>query len=254
MTLKINNFKLTKLYLVFFIILLFVQVLFWTENRSIRATLPIVKDPPSEKTMKAFTLGDDEFFYRLKGAQVQNMGDTFGRFSPLKDYDYGKLYAWFIALEKLNFKSNYLPSMVAYYYSQTQNVPDRRYVVKFLTQHALKDPKNKWWWLYQASYIANYSLKDKDLAIRLARMLQKYAPDNVPLWVKQTASVYLSEKGENCEAIRVINEVLRDIEKDNTKTDEEKEKELNYMNYFLQREASKITEKEFTKCMNKNYN
>ena len=251
MILKINSFKLTRLYLILFVILLLLQVVFWVKTKSVKATLPIVKDPPNEKTIKAFTLGDDEFFYRFKGVQVQNMGDTFGRFSPLKDYDYKKLYAWFLALEKLNFKSNYLPSMVAYYYSQTQNVPDRIYVVKFLTQHALKDPKNKWWWLYQASYIANYSLKDKNLAIRLAYMLQKFAPDNVPLWVKQTASVYLSEKGENCESIRVINEVLRDIERDDTKTDEEKEKELNYMNYFLQREASKITEKEFAKCMGK---
>ena len=87
MILKINNFRTTKVYLILFMVLLLIQVFFWSKIKTLRAVLPIVKDPPNEKTIKAFTLGDDEFFYRLKGFEVQNMGDTFGRFSPLRNYD-----------------------------------------------------------------------------------------------------------------------------------------------------------------------
>ena len=66
------------------------------------------------------------------------------------------------------------------------------YIVKFLLQHALKDPEKKWWWLYQASYIANYSLKNKDMAIRMAYLLQKLAPDiEIP-----DLSTYNTEKSE----------------------------------------------------------
>lgn len=254
MILKRNNFKcliknnlIVNRYLYIFIVLMLVQIFFWYKYSSIQAELDVVTTPPNEKTMRAFTFGDNEFYFRLKSFQVQNMGDTFGRFTSLKKYDYKKLYGWFVELEKLNYMSNYLPSLIAYYFSQTPIKEDKMYVVKFLEQHALKNPEKKWWWLYQASYIANYEIKNRDLAIKLATKLRNVAPDTAPLWTKQTAGIFLAQKGDSCEAIRVISEVMNERERNNVKSLDEKEEELNYMKFFLERELNKLNE-------NKNFN
>ena len=58
----------------------------------------------------------------------------------------------------------------------------------------------------------------------------------------------LSKKGNTCETIRVINETLKDLEKN--KEDENKEKELNYMKFFLNNEMKKISYEDYVKCMN----
>lgn len=251
MILKRNNFNITTIYLVVFLFLLIIQFMFWGKYINIKAELDVVNTPPNENTMKAFTLGDDEFFYRIKSFKVQNMGDTFARNTPLKDYDYKKLYGWFKELEKLNYDSNYLPSMVAYYFSQTQNIEDRIYVVRFLSEHSLKDMEKKWWWMYQASYIAYYTMKNEELGLRLAYLLKKYSPDSAPISIRETYTFMLSNRGNTCETIRVMNEVLNDLENNKTKTEEEKQKELNYMKFFLNREMKKISYEDYVNCINK---
>ena len=238
----LKNISITSKYLSIFIVLLVVQIVFWSKYVSIKAELEVVSTPPNEKTMEAFSFGDKEYYFRLKSFQVQNMGDTFGRFTSLKKYDYKKLYAWFIELEKLNYNSNYLPSLMAYYFSQTPIVEDKSYVVDFLTQHALKQPEKKWWWLYQASYIANYEVKNKDLAVELALKLKEVAPQSAPLWAKQTAGMFLAQKGNGCEAVRVISEIMNELENNTVKSIEEKEKEVNYMRFFLDKEVKKLKE------------
>lgn len=257
MILRKSNFNIKKIfnniYLYVFLLFMIIQVFFWFKCSNIEAEIEIVPTPPNDKTVKAFCFGDDEFYFRLKLFKVQNMGDTYGRFTALKKYDYKKLFGWFKELEKLNYVSNYLPSLAAYYFSQTQNIEDRYYPVYFLRDHALRNPDKKWWWLYQASSIANYDIKDHELAIELALKLKDVAPDTVPTWVKQTAGLYLAKNGNNCEAIRVISEVMNDLETNNTKTKEEKEEELNYMKYFIKlkmEELKKDSNFNINKCLN----
>lgn len=238
----LKNISLTNKYLCIFIVLIVVQILFWNKYVNVKAELEVVSTPPNEKTMNALSFGDKEYYFRLKSFQVQNMGDTFGRFTSLKKYDYKKLYNWFIELEKLNYDSNYLPSLMAYYFSQTPIVEDKIYVVNFLKQHSLKQPEKKWWWLYQASYIANYEMKNKDLAIELASKLKEVAPNSAPLWAKQTVGMFLAQKGNSCEAVRIISEIMNELENNTTKTIEEKNREMNYMKFFLEKEISKLKE------------
>jgi hypothetical protein len=235
------------------LLLFVVHYLFWKKNIDTKAFLDIVPTPPNEKTVNAFTFGDSEFYYRTKVFKVQNMGDTFGRFTALKKYDYKKLYEWFVVLEKLNTESTYLPSLAAYYYSQTQNIEDRIYVVNFLRQHTMRDPQNKWWWLYQAVYIAYYGMNNQELGIELAYQLKDIVPDSAPLWTKQMVGILLSKKGDDCEAIRVVGEILSDFEKNTTKTEEEKLKELNYMRYFINSKIELLKNKNINvdDCFNK---
>ena len=138
----LKNISITSKYLSIFIVLLVVQIVFWSKYVSIKAELEVVSTPPNEKTMEAFSFGDKEYYFRLKSFQVQNMGDTFGRFTSLKKYDYKKLYAWFIELEKLNYNSNYLLSLMDYYFSLT-TIPFSKKKIK-LPSSAHKASTQRW--------------------------------------------------------------------------------------------------------------
>ena len=87
------------------------QIAFWNDTRTIIPEMSIVADVPGERTVRALSFGDEEAFFRLLGLGLQNSGDTFGRFTPLYKYDYGKLYHWFRLLDGLNHESNFLAGM-----------------------------------------------------------------------------------------------------------------------------------------------
>lgn len=202
------------------------QVALWTQTKNFRPDFTIVPDVPSELSVKAFSLGDEQFYFRTLAFQLQNAGDTFGRFTALKLYNYNKLYHWFKLLDTLDDKSNFVPSIAAYYYSQTQNTPDVKYVVQYLDENASRDLYNKWWWMGQAVYLANHKLKDKDLALKLAYKLASTPRNDIPLWTKQMPAFILESKGEEEQAMRIIADILNNI-------DNIDEGELNFMSYFV---------------------
>ena len=142
-------------------------------------------------------------------------------------------------MDSLDSKSNYIPSLAAYYYSLTQNHQDVIYIINFLNDHADKDPEKKWWWYYQALYLANSVYKDKDLAIKMAEKLKKYSPDSAPLWTKQMLAILLSDKGEKCEAIRVISGILEEYEKPG-KDRSISDNEINFMKFFIQQRMEEL--------------
>ena len=225
-------FSTNSLLLILFLLL---QIIFWYKTENIKPNLGIVPEVLTLSTAKAFAFGDEEFYFRYKGLRIQNTGDTFGRFSPLKDYDYSKLYNWFVLLDNLDSKSNYIPSLVAYYYSMTQNSKDVIYLIDYLRQHADRDPNNKWWWYYQAMYLADNIYNDKDLAIELAEELKNKSPSNAPLWTKQMLAILLSDKGEKCEAIKIISGILTEYENKNIS-----DKEINFMNFFIKKQIEEL--------------
>lgn len=236
---KTNKLKIT---FAFFILFLSFQILFWIKTEHIKPNLKIVPEVPTISTIKAFSFGDEEFYFRIRGLRLQNAGDTFGRFSPLKDYDYKKLTEWFKLLDNLDSKSNYIPSLAAYYYSMTQKTEDLIYIIDYLEQHADKDPQKKWWWYYQAMSIANNTYKDKDLAIKLAQKLKDGSPYDAPLWTKQMVALLLAGDGQNCEAIKIISSIIEDYDKENRKISDD---ELNFMKYFINKKIQELKEQKF---------
>ncbi len=216
-----------------FIIILITQVLFWNVSKEYKPNLSIVPDVPSKLSVKAFAFGDEEFYFRLLAYRLQNAGDSFGRFTALKDYNYKKLYNWFSLLDTLDHKSNYVPSMASYYYSQTQRTADVRYIINYLDEHSEHDLSHKWWWMSQAVYLAGHKLKNQDLALKLAYKLSKTPLNNVPLWVKQMPALIHEQRGEMNEALYIIQNII-----DNA--DNISEGELNFMHYFIKERLKKL--------------
>lgn len=206
------------------------QVGYWYETRDIQPDFTIVPDVPGKSALHALTFGDDEFFFRVFALSLQNSGDTFGRFTALRYYDFNKLYLWFTLLDELDAKSNMMPSMASYYFAQTQNTADVRYIVDYLYSHSVRDVEHKWWWLLQSIYLSMHKLNDLDLAIKVAKPLQD---DKVPVWARQMTAVVYEKRGEMDDAIKIM-ETIKENVKDIPDAD------LKYMTYFVKERAKQM--------------
>ncbi len=209
------------------------QLGFWSQTKAITPPMNIVPEVPSREAVRALSFGDDEFFFRVLAFNLQNAGDTYGRFTSLKLYDAGKLYQWFTLLDTLNARSNMMPAMAAYYFSQTQHTPDVRYMVDYLYEHSSRDVGHKWWWLLQAIYLAQHKLNDMDLALKVSQPLVN---PEVPAWAQQMAAVVREKRGEFEDALSIM-ETIRDNAKEISDAD------LKYMTYFVKERLGKLEDK-----------
>jgi hypothetical protein len=232
------------------IILLIVQYYFWygiegkwVGTKNITPEMEIVPKVPSEEMLKAFSFGDDQISFRYNGYKLQFAGDTFGRVTPLKDYDYGKLYHWWKLLDEIDSVSNLVVYYVAYYWSASQK-PKRHvpYVVDFLEEHSDKHPEKKWWWYSQAVYNAKFKLNDDKRALEIAKKLADL-PKNVdmPIWTRQLQAFIYERKGEYEKACDIIVNVINDFHDGSIN-----EGEANFMFYFVQDRLRAMIEKETT--------
>jgi hypothetical protein len=201
--------KLLRNYTALFAVFFLLQGIFWWHSLAHKPRLEIVPSVPSEVAVKAIAFGDHQFFFRVLGFYLQNFGDTFGRYTPLKEYDYDKLHRWFLLLDTLDRESNYIPSMASYYFSQSQNAADTRYVVDYLRKHAEGRLQEKWWWQAQAVYLANHRLHDSALALELA--LPLVHARNVPIWVNQLAAFIYEKQGEFAAAYGIMEHLKQNI-------------------------------------------
>lgn len=226
-----------KKLIVLFVVLLGGQGIFWNNTHDIRPDMSIVPDVPGKETVKALSLGDEQAFFRFLALNIQNAGDTFGRFTALYQYDFNKLYHWFRLLDSLDDKSNYIPSMATYYFSQTQNKADVKYMVDYLIEHSAHRPKEKWWWLVQAIYLANHKLEDQDLALKIANSLKNTR--DIPIWAQQMPALVYEQRGEMDEAMKIIEGILENQENI-------KQGELNFMRYFIEERIERMEQMEDT--------
>jgi len=203
----------------FAVLLLSCQFLLWHGNglnwkgtKSLKPQLEIVPVAPSVEMLKAFSFGDEQLTFRYNGYMMQFLGDSFGRITPLKDYDYKRLYSWWVLLDDIDPISNLVAYVVAYYYGATQDKKDDiPYVVDFLEQHADKNPVGSWWWYYQAFYHARYNLHDDKRALKIADKLSNLPKDlDMPIWTRQLKAFIYEGEGEYKQACDVIVNVVRD--------------------------------------------
>lgn len=203
----------------------------WKGTENIKPKLEIVPKVPSKEIIKAYSLGDEEVIFRYNSYILQFAGDTFGRVTALKDYDYSKLYRWWVLLDEINPQSNLLAYMVAYYYSSTQTPKIHTpYVVDFLEQHSDKNPPENWWWYSQAVYNAKFKMEDSKRALGIAKKLADLPKDlDIPIWTRQLQAFIYEDTGEYSKACDIIVNVVKDFA-DNQLT----EGEINFIFHFVQ--------------------
>lgn len=207
------------------------QGMFWQHSRRILPEMTIVADVPGERTVRALAFGDEEAFFRLLALNIQTFGDTFGRFTALYKYDFNKLYQWFHLLTRLNDQSNYLPAMASYYFSQTQNPKDVRYVIDFLDEYTEGRAKDKWWWVVQGIYLAQHKMGDLDRALALSQRL--IGVQGIPIWAQQMPAFIHEARGEFGDALNIIEDIVKHPENYS-------KGELNFMRYFIDERLGKL--------------
>lgn len=222
---------LPPLLLIFFLVL---QGGFWWHAHNLRPALNILPEVPGAAMVEALSLGDRQFLFRALALRLQHAGDTFGRFSPLRDYDYSRLFDWLTLLDTIDNTSDLMPTLAAYYYAQTQKTGDIRYIVEYLSAHAMHDPEKKWWWLVQAVYLANHKLHDKALALRVAAPLPKIAA--APVWARQMPAFIHEQRGEVTEALAIMEGIRKDA-------DNLSDRELRFMRYFVEERLGNLERK-----------
>lgn len=236
----------TRIFIYGFILLLLGQVFFWFKTEDRKPDVYIVPPLPSQYSVAALSFGDQEFYFRILGLQIENAGDSFGRFTALKKYDYSRLYSWFKLLDTLDSKSIYIPALAATYYSLTQNHSDTIYIVKYLDEYASRDVEKNWYWLLQATYVANFTLKDYKLALDLANRLSKVKNNDAPLWTKEMPAFIEANLGEDCAAFLFIKKTLQDIEANQHKFNADEAKlQINFMKNFIKERLDSLREKNF---------
>lgn len=237
----------SRFFLWIFVLIFCCQLFFSTHFQSLQAKIEIVPAAPTKQTAAILSFGDNEFLFRILSARLQNSGDVFAGFAALKNYNYARIYDWMTMLDGLNNQSKLVPALASYYYSQTQQIQDVRYVVKYLEEHSEKNIDANWWWLFQAVFIAKDILKDLDLALKLSQKLAQNNAENAPLWTKQMPAFILEKQGHGCLAFNSIKKLIDESENGKRKISAN---EMEFMRHFIKERLQKLQNQKFdpSKC------
>ena len=198
-------------------------------SRDIRPQLSIVTSPPSPATRDALAFGDHQLLYRFWALDLQNAGDTGGRATPMRDYNYDYVIGWLAALHDLDLQASHHVVLAAHYFAQTPNLSDVRRIVEFIVRDAEASPKEKWYWLTQAIALAETRLNDAPYALDIAERLARYDFPEMPHWIFMFPAVLLEKMGRTAEARAVIEDVQ--LKKRSVLTEDE----LLWIEFFTQK-------------------
>lgn len=188
---------------------LIINLVFWFSIRGVQAKWTNVPPPPDKKYAAAYGLGDKTFAYRLNGIMIQNFGDTGGRVTSLKDYNFENLAKWFFLQHYLDPNSDYIPYVASYLFGSLQEPEKYRPVLSYLETVGTMPQGEKWRWLAHATFMARYTIKDLDLALRLAEKLAALANENMPAWATNMPAFILAAQGEKEAAYALLLEILK---------------------------------------------
>lgn len=231
----------TKIYLHLFFITLLLQIVFWNYSKNVRPEFNLLPNPIDSKFSKLASLGDDEFLFRSLIIRIQNAGDIYAGFEPLRNYDYQKLYDWFIFLDSLNAKSRLTPSLAAYTYSNIDDVEKTQHLINYLQYRGQTSIDDNWWWIFQAIYLAR-KIDDRQRALHLAQILASNKDPEAPLWTKQMSAFIYAKYDEGCLAFFAIKNVIDDLNRKNVGISVD---DMNFYRYFINTRLKRLKNDKF---------
>lgn len=185
------------------------NLIFWFSVRHVQTQWTNVPPPPPKQYASASGLGDRSFSYRMNGIMIQNMGDTGGRTTALKDYNFERLSKWFFLEDSLDAHSNHIPYLAGYYFSGSQDPQKYRPVLDYLETIGVRPDGEKWRWLAHAVFMARFKMKDMDRALSLAHKLAEVKNSDMPEWTRQMPAFVMNAKGEKEAAYALMLEILK---------------------------------------------
>ena len=197
-----------SLYL-FFALALGIQILSWTQVRSFRAQWLNIPPVPSAAGAAAFALGETQVAYRTMGLMLQNFGDSGGRVTNFKDYDYERLVQWFRLIGKFDPRSNFSPYLAAYYFSAVNDSYKISLLADYLYEAGSAPVQGKWQWLAQAVYLKRYKVNDFETAYKWSVELSELDDPTVPSWARQMPAFVKNAEGDKQAAYDILVSMLK---------------------------------------------
>lgn len=204
-----------------------VNIVFWFSVRDVEARWENVPPVPDIRFAASSGLGDAQLSYRIIGLMIQNLGDTGGRSTALKEYNYDELAKWFFLQDHLDPRSNYMPYLAAYYFSAVQTPESFRPALDYLVTVGQRPEGEKWRFLAQAVFLARFVMKDTDKALELAKLLAELDNSEMPSWTRQMPVFIMNASGEKETAYALMLEILR------TSADKMHPNEVRNMRYYI---------------------
>lgn len=194
------------------------QLCFWSQTRNMMPRWLNVPPAPSIDGSAGGALGDKQLAYRAYGVTMQSVGDYGGEVVALKDLDYDMLAKWFDVLDHLDPISNFMPMMVAYYFSATTDADQLDNVIDYLHRIGTRDggKGKKWRWLVNAIFFAKHKQKDLDKALALSYDLAALEKEGtkLPAWAINMPSFIMLEQGDKESAYQMVIRILQDSAED----------------------------------------
>lgn len=200
----------------FFTLCLILNTACWWHVRHVQAVWTNVPPPPGVSGASIGAIGDRQMAYRTGALMLQNFGDTGGRTTPLKDYNFERLGQWFMLEDGLDPRAVHVPYIAAYYYGGSQNGKKLRPLIDYLAFIGRRNDAHErlgfqnWRWMGQAIYLARFRLDDLNLALTLANELAASYHPGMPGWTKQMPAFVLNAKGDKQAAYALMLSVLKD--------------------------------------------
>lgn len=184
------------------------NIAFWTGSHQKRSIWRNVPPVPSVDGAAAMGLGDPQFAYRAQGLMLQNLGDTGGRETALKDYDYAALEKWFGLADALDPRSNYVPMLASWYFGATTVPEQMEHVINYLEKIGQRPDGEKWRWLAYSVYLAWHGMGDMNRALELAELLARNTAPDAPEWTRNMPALVLNARGDKAAAYAILTGIL----------------------------------------------
>ena len=187
-----------------------INVLFWFDSRNLQATWTNVPPVPSKISAVFPTIGDTQFASRILATIIQNFGNTGGRVTAIKEYNFENLGDWLNLHYELDQNSDIMPYMAAYYFGASQEPKKIRPIIEYLRKAGNNSNDEKWRWLVQGIYLARFKLNDMKLALEMADELAELDNDEMPAWARRMRVNILNQSGEKEAALELMLAILAD--------------------------------------------
>lgn len=171
-------------------------VMFSVLTHNMRDTWPGIAPPPSASEALFYGFGDQQLSYRTVGLTLQNAGDTGGRVTNFKDYDYTVVENWLWLADALDDKANYVPSLAAYYFSAAKEPEKLMHLIGYLSHVGAEATNERWRWLAHAVFLARFEIKDQTLALDLAKKMAAIDSPDMPMWTKVMPAYVENARGD----------------------------------------------------------
>lgn len=163
-----------------------------------------LENPPPIEVLRLVSFGDDPFLSRVVIFWLQMHDYQNGISIAYRDIDYQRLASWLGVSLELDPGHEYPLLLASRVYGMVNDRERQKIILDFVAEKFKQRPEERWPWLAHAVYMANHRVKDKELALKYARMLANNTEsDTAPKWARQMHVFILADMGE-VEAAKVL--------------------------------------------------